>query len=106
MTNENKIKLQQWWLEELKALMQKVEAQEAKRKSRKSKELSEYESVDDILEAYGMGMISEKKKDRLLDAWDQVSDDGDSMYQAKLEMLQEFRDEANEIICDLGREGQ
>ena len=59
MSDKEKIKLQQWWMEQLRDLTRKVMKEEEKRQAKvtakASSMLSEYSSRDDIVEAYGMG---------------------------------------------------
>ena len=108
MTDVQKIQLQRWWQEELRALTRKVMAQEEKRqqkaKTKAEAALADYCSRDDIIDAYGMDMITKKQKDKLLDLWDQVNDGGDDMYRAKIDMLQEFYTDSIQIMRDLGQE--
>ena len=108
MTDVQKIQLQRWWQEELRALTRKVMAQEEKRqqktKSKAEAALAEYCSRDDILDAYGCDMITEKQKDKLLDLWDQVNEGGNEMYRAKIDLLQEFYSDSIQVMRDLGQE--
>jgi hypothetical protein len=108
MNTADKINLQEWWLEELRLLIQKVEAKEKKRYENAKKKcasmLEDYSSVDDINEAYGVGNITARKRDMLLDLWERAEVNLDELYQAKLEMLQDFRNEAKQIIDNLHRE--
>ena len=108
MTDIQKVQLQQWWQEQIRELTRKVMAQEEKRQARKLSESSaalfDYQTRDDILDAYGMGMITEKKRNKLLDLWDNVNGFGDEMYQAKIDLLQEVYTESIEIMRDLGQE--
>lgn len=101
MTTKDKIKLQEWWIGELKTITQKVITQEEKRQAKKSKELAEYASRDDILDAYGMDMISERKKDSLLDAWDNMATSG--IYAEKIALLAEFMNDAKRILQEVTR---
>ena len=108
MTDIQKIQLQRWWQEQIRELTRKVMAQEEKKQARKQAEsaaaLFDYQSRDDILDAYGMGMITEKKRDKLLDLWDNANSGSDEMYHAKIDLLQEFYTESIQVMRDLGQE--
>ena len=64
------IALQEWWLCELKRITEKVIEKEERRqasvKAKNFKDLDGYRGVGDILDAYGMGCITSRKKDHLL----------------------------------------
>ena len=64
--------------------------------------LAEYNSADEILDAYGYGIITEKQKDKLLDLWHKVQDGSDptSLHERKIKLLQEMYDQANQVIKD------
>jgi hypothetical protein len=66
--------------------------------------LGEYSSIDDINEAYGVGNITEKQRDRLVDLWERANDGGDPLYEAKITLLQEAYEEAQRIMQELGQE--
>ena len=109
MTDVQKIQLQRWWQEELRALTRKVMAQEEKRQEKiKKKNLSVFgdlaiERAEDIDDLYGYGAISEKKRDKLLDLWEK-GQQPDEMYQAKIDLLQGAYSESIQIMRDLGQE--
>ena len=107
MTDVQKIQLQRWWQEQIRELTRKVMTQEDKRqqkaKAKAEAALSDYNSRDEIIDAYGFDLITEKQKDKLLDMWDQVNT-GNDMYQAKIDLLQEFYTESIEVMRDLGQE--
>ena len=111
MTHEQKvIRLQTWWMGELKKLTQTVMNTEAKRQEKEKqkayKELEEYRSEDEILDAYGFGCITERKKDRLIDLWmkREYENTEDPLYRMKLEMLQDFYQQAKQIAMANGAE--
>lgn len=109
MTDVQKIKLQKWWMEELRSITRKVMAQEDKRQARiKKKSMDmlgsyEIEKVEDIDELYGYGVITEKKRDKLIDLWEKGLET-DEMYEAKIQLLQDAYSEAQEIMRSLGQE--
>jgi hypothetical protein len=108
MSDKEKIKLQQWWMEQLRDLTRKVMKEEEKRLENAKKKcfslLGEYSSIDDINEAYGVGNITEKQRDRLVDLWERANDGGDPLYEAKITLLQEAYEEAQRIMQELGQE--
>ena len=108
MGDKEKIQLQKWWMETLRELTRKVMREEEKRQENAKKKcasmLSEYSSVDDINEAYGVGNITEKQRDRLLDLWERAEASPDKMYEAKINLLQDAYSEAQFVLRDLGQE--
>lgn len=107
LTDIEKIRLQQWWMEWLRKItlktMENKGKQEEKARAKAEKMLSEYETRDEIYEAYGLGCITEYQKYRLLEMWDKVNE-SDGFYDAKIQFLQEAYEEAQRIMRDLGQE--
>ena len=109
MTSEQKIiSLQTWWMGELKKITQDVMDTEAKRQAKQTKkefhELEDFRSENDILDAYGFGCITERKKDRLISLW-MKREEGqaeDPMYRMKLELLEELYQTAKRIAEEYG----
>jgi hypothetical protein len=105
MSDKEKIKLQQWWMKQLRELSRKVieeeEKRQAKASSKAEKILADFSSRDDIIEAYGIGSISERTMEHLLDMWDEVNQGGSEMYEAKIALLQEAYEEANRVLMSL-----
>ena len=70
------VAVQTWWMGEVKALTQKVMEQEAKRQAKaqaKSERLlGEYRTYADVQDAYGCGVISARKRDRLFDLLENI----------------------------------
>ena len=100
------VELQTWWMGELKAITQKVLDQEDRRQTRAreraEKLMGEYQTYADIQDAYGMGVISEKKHDKLLDLLEDrncASRPG-KLYQDKIALLTEFYQMAKQIVED------
>ena len=102
MNKDVDIAMREWWLGELGALTEKVMKQEEKRQERErakgEKALGEYRSYADIQDAYGCGAITERQYDRLMDALEKRNIRPDSLYEAKLELLQEEYQEQNAIL--------
>ena len=102
------VDLQTWWMGELKLLTQKVMSEEERRqkkaKDKALKSMGEYRTYADIQDAYGCGVISEKKHDQLLDLLEKTSPDPDKLYGMKIELLSEFYNLAKQIVEDNSRE--
>lgn len=109
MTDVQKIQLQRWWMEQLRALTRKVMAEEEKTKDKANRKadklLGDYSSRDEIIEAYGLGNITEKQRDKYLDIWDNSCAYASPLYMEKLELLQDLYAEADGVLRDLEREG-
>ena len=108
MNNEQKVKLHKWWLDIIRDITDKVVAQEEKRQERSRKknaamfgdlEINRREDIDDL---YGYGVISESKRDKLVDLWEK-GEQTDDLYEAKLNLLQEEYAEAKRILQELGQ---
>lgn len=108
MTDKQKVKLQKWWLDNIRDLTDKVIAQEERRQERVRKksvemfgdlEITRREDIDDL---YGYGVISESKRDKLVDLWEK-GEQTDDLYEAKLNLLQEEYAEAKRILQELGQ---
>lgn len=110
LSTQEVIDLQKWWMEELKQITRKLMDKEEKRQGKSSakldKALEDFRSKDDILDAYGFGCITEKKKDRLMDLWDKREGNAmpDKTYQNRLALVQEYYQMAKEIIRNNGGE--
>lgn len=100
------IALQEWWLGELKRITAKVIEKEERRqasvKAKNFKDLDGYRGVGDILDAYGMGCITSRKKDHLMDLIEkrELMEGEDPMYQLKLNMLHELGETARQILAE------
>lgn len=109
MTDVQKIQLQRWWMEQLRVITRKVMENESKRQEKEKKKAAkmignmEIEKREDIDDLYGYGVITEKQRERLIDAFEK-SQEPDEMYEAKIELLQEAYTEAQRIMRDLGQE--
>ena len=105
-SKQETIALQTWWLGEVKKITAKVIKEEDGRQERakqKSEDLlADYRSEGEILDAYGMGCITERQKDKLLDLWEkreQAAEHG-SIYQRNIALLTELYEDAKRIIKD------
>ena len=109
MTDVEKIRLQKWWQEELRALTRKVMAEEEKRQEKaKKKALSMFgdlaiERREDIDDLYGYGAITEKKRDKLIDLWEQ-GQKHDGFYYAKIRLLQDAYADSIQTVQDIQKE--
>lgn len=104
ITDKEIVALQTWWMGEVKALTQKVMDQETKRQEKartKSERLmGEYRTYADIQDAYGCGVISARKRDRLFDLLEGIKPEEDSLYRMKLDMLAEMYQIAKQAVED------
>ena len=109
MTDNQKIKLQRWWMEQLREITRKTMAAENKRQEKAKAKAAVIigdagiESMDDIDELYAYGTITAKQRDKLIDLFEK-KEEPDEMYQAKIDLLQDAYTEAQMILRDLGQE--
>ena len=107
MTDIQKVKIQEWWMEQLRVITRKTMAEEEKRHTRArvkaDKMLGSFsiERREDIDDLYGYGAITEKKRDKLYDLYDQI-EKPDVMYEAKIELLRDAYQDAKDTLADLG----
>ena len=100
------IALQTWWLGEVKKITGKVIREEDGRQERakaKSEDmLADYRSQGEILDAYGMGCITARQKDRLMDLWEkrEAAAEPGRLYKMKIQLLTEMYETAKQIIKD------
>ena len=105
MTDRDVIALQSWWMGELSALTKKLMTQEEKRQQKaKVNAMKTFgdlsiERREDIDDLYGYGAISEKKRDKLIDMWEQ-SEQSSDLYWAKLTLLQQTYRYAKQVMSD------
>lgn len=111
MTREEEIQVRKWWLDQLKEITRKVMDAEDRRVERErvkaQKQLGEYQTENDIQEAYAYGMITDAKRDKLLDLLEKADFNPaeDRMYRLKIDFLQEDFQNQKEIIERLSTEG-
>jgi len=107
MTDEVNIKMRKWWLDEIRAITEKVireeEKREEKAREKNLKKLGDYRTYNDIQEAYGVGVITEKQFDRLADLLEKSQPEPDALYRAKIELLQEIYSEQKALLEECQR---
>jgi hypothetical protein len=98
------VKVQTWWMGVVKQITRQVMDDEEKRQARARKKaeksLGEFRTFADVQDAYGCGVISEKKRDKLYDLLEQVKPEEDRTYQMKLDMLSEMYQIAKQAVED------
>ena len=109
MTDVQKVKLQRWWMEQLREITRKTMHAEDKRqqkaRAKAVKELANFsiERREDIDDLYGYGVITDRKRDKLIELFDGMVNH-DELYQAKIDLLQDVYAEAQQVMRDLGQE--
>ncbi len=111
MTRDQEIELRKWWMGQLRAISKKLMDAEARReeaeRAKAQKTLGEYQTESDIQDAYAYGVITEAKRDKLMDLLEKK--DGaqaeDEMYRLKLDFLMEDFQHQKELIGQLAMEG-
>ena len=85
--------------------MQAEDSRQKKARAKAIKELADYsiERRGDIDDLYGYGVITDRKRDKLYDLFDQI-ENPDELYQAKIDLLQDAYTEAQQVMRDLGQE--
>ncbi|MBO7709887.1 MAG: hypothetical protein J6S83_05430 [Lachnospiraceae bacterium] len=98
------MQLQSWWIARLRELTDKVNQEEEKRQAKVrrgvERQLGEYKTFADVQDAYGCGVISEKKRDRLYDLLEKQNVDPDWFYEAKIQLLSELYQTARKIFSE------
>lgn len=98
------MQLQSWWMARLRELTDKVNQEEEKRQAKVrrcvERQLGEYKTFADVQDAYGCGVISEKKRDRLYDLLEQQEISPDWFYEAKITLLSELYQTARQIFSE------
>ena len=96
--------LQSWWMARLKELTDKVNKEEEKRQEKVrrgvDRQLGEYKTFNDVQDAYGCGVISAKKRDRLYDLLERQNVEPDRMYEEKIALLSELYQTARRIFSE------
>lgn len=106
MTNTEKILLQQWWQGEIRELTRKVMAQEEKRQEKAKKKAAsmlgsfDIERREDIDDLYGYGVITESKRDKLINLWEK-GQQPDEFYRHKIDLLQDVYTESMNLVIEL-----
>lgn len=110
MTRHQEILLRQWWMEQLKAISKKLMDAEARREEaervKAQKTLGDYQTYNDIQDAYAYGTITEAKRDKLLDLLEKKDGEKaeDEMYRLKIDFLQEDFQHQKELLAQLTME--
>lgn len=98
------MQLQSWWMARLKELTDKVNKEEEKRQEKVrrgvDRQLGEYKTFNDVQDAYGCGVISAKKRDRLYDLLERQNVEPDRMYEEKIALLSELYQTARRIFSE------
>ena len=98
------MQLQSWWMAQLRDLTDKVNREEEKRQAKVrrgvERQLGEYKTFADVQDAYGCGVISEKKRDRLYDLLEKQNVEPDSFYEQKIQLLTELYQIARRIFSE------
>ena len=104
MRNELNLQLREWWMAQIKKITAQVMEQEEKRQEKvrrqNLKKLGDYQNYNDIQEAYGVGVITEKQFDRLADILEKSNPEPDDLYRAKIDLLQEIYHEQKQLYMD------
>lgn len=107
MNDKEVIELQKWWMREISKITQRVTSEEEKRQEKVKKKnqelMGEYQTERDIMDAYGCGVISDRKKNRLLDLLEGQKQEPGKMYKAKIELLKEVYQQAKLIVQEKER---
>lgn len=105
MNIEKNMALRSWWMEQIREITRKTIEAENKRqekvKRQNLKKLGDYKTYNDIQEAYGVGVITEKQFDRLADLLEKSRPEPDDLYRAKIDLLQEVYQEQKKIYAEL-----
>ena len=98
----NQIHLQEWWMDQIRRMTKELLKQEEKRQTREKekaeKKLGDYRTYNDIQEAYGVGVISAKKRDQLFDLLEKSQPEPDELYEMKKDLLSELYRTAKDIL--------
>ena len=104
MKYQDVMMLQSWWMARLRELTEKVNQEEEKRQAKVrrgvERQLGEYKTFADVQDAYGCGVISEKKRDRLYDLLEKQNVEPDWLYEAKINLLTELYQTAKRIFSE------
>ena len=94
-----------WFIAQLKMLTEKVMQEEQKRQDKIRRQmlnrLGDYQTYNDLQDAYGCGVITEKQFDRLADILEKSNPEPSELYTAKIELLTELYQEQKKLLDDL-----
>ena len=98
------MELQSWWMARLQELTEQVNKEEEKRQAKVrrgvERQLGEYKTFADVQDAYGCGVISAAKRDRLYDLLEKQNVEPAKLYEAKIALLTELYQTAKQIFRD------
>lgn len=101
---EARIQMRAWWIAKILQIIVEVKEQEQKRqdKVRKQylKKLGDYKTYNDLQDAYGCGVITEKQYDRLADILEKSDPNPDIVYLEKINLLEEIYREQKQIYSE------
>ena len=101
---EARIQMRAWWIAKILQIIVEVKEQEQKRqdKVRKQnlKKLGDYKTYNDLQDAYGCGVITEKQFDRLADILEKSDPNPDIVYLEKINLLEEIYREQKQIYSE------
>ena len=107
LNDKEVVNLQKWWMGEISKITQRLMNEEEKRQEKIKKKnqalMGEYQTERDIMDAYGCGVISDSKKNRLLDLLEGQTQNPDKMYTEKIELLKEVYQQAKSIVAEKER---
>lgn len=99
--DEARLEMRAWWIGKIQKITKEVIEEEEKRqekvKRQYMKKLGDYQTYTDIQEAYGVGVITEKQFDRLVDLLEKRNPEPSILYKAKINLLQEIYQEQKQI---------
>ena len=101
---EARIQMRAWWITKILQIIVEVKEQEQKRqdKVRKQnlKKLGDYKTYNDLQDAYGCGVITEKQFDRFADILEKSDPNPDIVYLEKINLLEEIYREQKQIYSE------
>ena len=104
MNREDEIRLREWWMDQLRAITKKLIDEENRREERArvkaQKALGEYQTEADIQDAYAYGVITEAKRDKLMDLLEKGTFNAleDKDYRMRMDFLQQDWQNQKEIL--------
>lgn len=104
MTRDQEIMLRKWWMEQLKGITGKLMNAEARRieaeRVKAQKQLGDFQTENDVQEAYAYGQITDAKREKLLDLLEKKDSTAaeSEMYRLKLDFLKEDFQHQKELI--------
>lgn len=101
---EARLKMRAWWIAKILQTIVEVKEQEQKRQDKvrrqNLKKLGDYKTYNDLQDAYGCGVITEKQFDRLADLLEKSDPNPDIVYLEKINLLEEIYREQKQIYSE------